>query len=229
MPPVSDVNSSLSSVTQWVGDGNMGRENWGYSGGGGGGNSNGSSGNYSQGKGGGGGGGGSNYAPVNSSNWKSMTRQQQAEWYNGRIQNSGTEFFSHPAGTAFGIIVAGGIMAGTVLALEIPTVITEFVALFRAGQQLKSPYEQAVAEAKNDYPNLANKPDQAHHITPQYLGGPKNGPTAPLNPAYHQRITNAFRNEHPYGQGSINDLNSRLRIMNKVYGQYPLPPGYTYP
>jgi len=148
MPSVSGTDPSLANVTQWVGDGNMGGNNGGYSNGGGSSNHNSSSGNYSHGSGGGGSG---NYTTVNSSNWKSMTRQQQAEWYNGRIRNSGTEFFSHPAGMAFGGIVAGGILAGTVLALEIPTVITDIVALFKAGQQVKTPnkVDDAAQQAKN--------------------------------------------------------------------------------
>jgi hypothetical protein len=131
-------------------------------------------------------------------------------------------FWSHPAGKLFGGIVFGGITAG------IPAIVADIVALFKAGQKVESSYEQAVANAKLDYPNLANKPDHAHHITPQYLGGPKNGPTAPLNPAYHQRITNAFRNEYGYGQGPVKET-KQLDIMYNVYRKYPLPPGYSYP
>src|SRR5690606_26361734 len=46
--------------------------------------------------------------------------------------------------------------------------------------------------AQKQFPNKAGKIEQ-HHITPKYLGGDPKGPTVPLDAAYHQQITNAFR------------------------------------
>lgn len=65
-------------------------------------------------------------------------------------------------------------------------------------------------------------PLQNHHITPKYLGGPKNGPTVPLRRSYHQMITNAFRQLWKYGQAppSKEKLKS---IMKEVYRKFPLP------
>ena len=53
-------------------------------------------------------------------------------------------------------------------------------------------YENLVKQAQEAYPNKAGIIEQ-HHITPQYLGGAADGPTVPLDAAYHQQITNAFR------------------------------------
>ncbi|MCD4823525.1 MAG: RHS repeat-associated core domain-containing protein [Phycisphaerae bacterium] len=65
---------------------------------------------------------------------------------------------------------------------------------------------------------------EKHHIKPKYLGGAANGPTVPLNKAYHQKITNEFRTRYPYGQDVPSPLNVQ-EIMQKVYQKYPLPPG----
>ncbi len=54
--------------------------------------------------------------------------------------------------------------------------------------------------ARQKYPKLALGKDQLHHVIPKYLGGPKNFPRVPLNPAVHQLITNAFRARYKYGQ-----------------------------
>jgi RHS repeat-associated protein len=83
--------------------------------GGGSGNSSGSYGGYG-GSGGGGGGSGSSASSgyVSQSTWKSMSRQQQSEWFNSQIRNSGNEFFGHPVGMVFGMILGiaeGGPMA----------------------------------------------------------------------------------------------------------------------
>jgi hypothetical protein len=61
-----------------------------------------------------------------------------------------------------------------------------------------------------------------HHITPKYLGGDAKGPTVPLNAAYHQLITNAFRDLHKYGQQKPTQAELEI-IMKKVYDAYPLP------
>jgi RHS repeat-associated protein len=92
----------------------------------------------------------------------------------------------------------------------------------------KQLYEEAVKAAKKLYPKKAGKDPEDHHIRPQYLGGSKKGDTAPLNPAYHQVITNAFRREWGYGKGQPQNKGEVDEIMHRVYSKYPLPPGYNY-
>ncbi len=55
-----------------------------------------------------------------------------------------------------------------------------------------------------------------------------NGPLVPLDVAYHQQIINAFRQAWPYSQGAIKDPAVLKSVMDKVYKQFPLPPGYGY-
>ena len=76
--------------------------------------------------------------------------------------------------------------------------------------------------AQQAYPKLAGK-TQLHHISPKYLGGPANGPLIKLDAAYHQQITNAFRQAWPYGNGVIKDPVLRQQILDRVYSQFPLP------
>ena len=76
-------------------------------------------------------------------------------------------------------------------------------------------------EAQERYPNKAGKIEY-HHVTPKYLGGDPAGPTVPLDGAYHQMITNAFRAEWGYGQG-IPSSEQLAQIMDRVYTQFPLP------
>ena len=87
----------------------------------------------------------------------------------------------------------------------------------------------AKALACKQYPNKA-RVEELHHITPQYLRGAADGPTVPLDAAYHQQITNAFRRVAPYGEDydslSPEDLQ---QFMNDVYSKYPLPPGTQQP
>ena len=86
--------------------------------------------------------------------------------------------------------------------------------------------DNLVKAAQQAYPKLAGK-TQLHHITPKYLGGAKNGPLVPLDAAYHQQITNAFRTLHPYNLPKPSPV--RLQeIMREVYSKYPLPPGYGF-
>ncbi len=87
--------------------------------------------------------------------------------------------------------------------------------------------DDLIRAAQQAYPKLAGK-IQNHHITPKFLGGAKNGPTVPLDAAYHQQITNAFRQAWSYGKGPITDPVLRRQIMDQVYKQFPLPQGYTY-
>src|SRR5262249_55036468 len=55
--------------------------------------------------------------------------------------------------------------------------------------------------AKLKYPLKAVK-DEWHHVVPKYLGGDADGVVVQLNAAYHQLITNAFRELAPYGQAA---------------------------
>lgn len=88
-------------------------------------------------------------------------------------------------------------------------------------------YQEAVVQAQKEYPQLAGQV-QDHHITPKFLGGAVDGPTVPLDRAYHQKITNAFRQLWPYGSGQVPTAEELRRIMKEVYRQFPLPPGYTF-
>jgi RHS repeat-associated protein len=87
-------------------------------------------------------------------------------------------------------------------------------------------FDDLVINAQEAYPNKAAC-EENHHITPKYLGGPPNGPTVTLDGAYHQEITNAFRDEWAYGQPAPSPEELRA-IMNRVYSTYPLPPGTKY-
>ncbi|MBZ5509239.1 MAG: DUF6531 domain-containing protein [Acidobacteriia bacterium] len=81
--------------------------------------------------------------------------------------------------------------------------------------------DEDIANAQQQYPNKTGTQD--HHITPKYLGGDPNGPTVPLDAAYHQQITNAFRTLWPYGSG-IPTPDQLQQIMDQVYNQYPITP-----
>ena len=54
------------------------------------------------------------------------------------------------------------------------------------------------------------------------VSGDPDGELVPLDGSYHQEITNAFRQEWPYGQ-SPQSPDQLEGIMNRVYGRYPLP------
>jgi hypothetical protein len=62
-----------------------------------------------------------------------------------------------------------------------------------------------------------------HHIIPKYLAGFATPDVAKLPAAYHQLITNAFREAWPYGAGQPNPQ-TLINIVRKVYSSYPLPP-----
>jgi hypothetical protein len=84
-------------------------------------------------------------------------------------------------------------------------------------------FESLAAEAEKLFPKLANKPWQNHHIIPKYLGGAKDGATARIPAAYHQRITNEFRRLGPSGQKIQRTAEEVGRILQQVYSKYPLP------
>ena len=79
---------------------------------------------------------------------------------------------------------------------------------------------QLMKEAEDLFPKKCGKIED-HHNTPKYLGGDPNGPTTPLPAPYHQLITNAFRNEYPYGQ-PVPDSLTVQNIVNTVYSKLPL-------
>ena len=91
-------------------------------------------------------------------------------------------------------------------------------AAVRAGSSV----DELVAAAQKAYPGKAGT-TELHHITPKYLGGAADGPLAPLDAAYHQQITNAFRDAWKYGQPKPS-AQQLEQIMKDVYSKYPLPP-----
>ena len=86
---------------------------------------------------------------------------------------------------------------------------------------LRQLYDQELAKAQREYPKKAGKIEQ-HHVDPKYMGGDPSGPLEGLDGAYHQKITNEFRKEHPYGQGTLSPA-ERAGIRARVYARYPLP------
>jgi hypothetical protein len=81
--------------------------------------------------------------------------------------------------------------------------------------------DDLVEAARKRYPKKADKYER-HHVTPKYLGGSEKGLTVPIDAAYHQQITNAFRAEWGYGRGKPSP--EQLRdIMQRVYVKFPLP------
>ena len=81
--------------------------------------------------------------------------------------------------------------------------------------------EQRYKDAEDQYPGKKGR-CELHHITPKYLGGPVTGPLSRIPAAYHQLITNAFRNLWPYASGLPSE-EELANIMQQVYTQYPLP------
>lgn len=87
----------------------------------------------------------------------------------------------------------------------------------QAAAKEASTYRRMVSEAQQMYPKKAGKTEY-HHISPQYLGGPKNGPKVPLDGAYHQQITNEFRNQWRYGNPKPNsqELQKIMQDTNNI-------------
>jgi hypothetical protein len=81
-----------------------------------------------------------------------------------------------------------------------------------------------IQKAKDLYPKLANKADQAHHVVSKYLGGAKDGITVKIPAAYHQVITNAIREAAPYLPKIQRTAQEVQEILQKVYDKFPLPP-----
>jgi hypothetical protein len=78
-----------------------------------------------------------------------------------------------------------------------------------------------VKKAQQKYPNKAGKTEK-HHVDPKYLGGDPKGETVELDGAYHQEITNEFREKHPYGKGKPTSERKK-EIIQEVYDKFPLP------
>ncbi|WNG41172.1 hypothetical protein F0U61_51310 [Archangium violaceum] len=116
-----------------------------------------------------------------------------------------------PAGAITAVL---GMGAGTLVLMSAPPSLDREAA--------RALYDKGMQEARKAFPHLVGGPKQKHHIHPRYLGGPENGPTVDLDPAYHQLITNAFRNLAGYGRKSL-PLDFVWGVMKKVYSQYPLP------
>jgi hypothetical protein len=97
---------------------------------------------------------------------------------------------------------------------------TEIAAL---EQVQRDRYWKLKAEAEQRYPDKRGKYEE-HHFFPVYLGGKENGPTYRLPAAYHQFLTNAFRQRWPYGGGRRKpEPEEAQRIMLKVYSELPIP------
>jgi RHS repeat-associated protein len=82
--------------------------------------------------------------------------------------------------------------------------------------------DDLVKAAQSKFPGKAGKIEQ-HHVTPKYLGGDPKGPTVPIDAAYHQEITNAFRAEWEFGRGMLPSEAQLRDIMQRVYERFPLP------
>jgi hypothetical protein len=83
-------------------------------------------------------------------------------------------------------------------------------------------YESLLPAAQAAYPTKAGKIEK-HHIWPKYMNGPGNGPLAAIDAAYHQLITNYFRELVPYGTGRSLTEQQAQAAMDLVYARYPLP------
>lgn len=71
------------------------------------------------------------------------------------------------------------------------------------------------------YPKKALK-DELHHVIPKYLGGSAKGLVVKINAAYHQLITNAFRERWAYGR-RLPSRDELQAIITSVYSRLPLP------
>jgi len=98
----------------------------------------------------------------------------------------------------------------------------DLARLARRIDKRSASYKQAVRLADARYPKKVGR-IESHHVVPQYLGGPKGGPTVELPAAYHQLITNAFRRQWAYGQKRVPTPEQLREITQRVYNALPLP------
>jgi hypothetical protein len=92
------------------------------------------------------------------------------------------------------------------------------------GGEIGSAIEDLTAQADERYPKKKGKCEN-HHIVPEYLGGPKNGPTIRIPAPYHQLITNQFEQTWSWRSGMPNDQ-QLVTVLRKVYDKYPISPNY---
>ncbi|HEY0094692.1 MAG TPA: hypothetical protein VGB96_10220, partial [Archangium sp.] len=131
-----------------------------------------------------------------------------------RLSAEGTlavELLRVPAGAMAGVLGTG---AGALVLFSAPPSLDS--------KSAHAQYDKGMQEARKAFPHLAGGPKQKHHVQPRYLGGPEDGPTVDLDPAYHQLITNEFRRLVGYGLEKP-PLQIVLELMKKVYSKYPLP------
>lgn len=159
------------------------------------------------------------------------------ESLNGALVNSATGFvlgssFSLATGNDFktslrnggyqaggGLIIGGTYGLGKGLYMERQSIsINPVVRIDKNSVE----YKELLKAAQERYPNKAGKIEK-HHIVPKYLGGDPNGELIEIDAAYHQMITNAFRNEWHYGKGYIKNEMQMRTILQNVYMKYPLP------
>ncbi|NMG35575.1 hypothetical protein GRF61_14090 [Azoarcus sp. TTM-91] len=84
-------------------------------------------------------------------------------------------------------------------------------------------YLESVLQARQRYPKEPQRMEN-HHVTPQYLGGPRNGPTVPLDAAHHEVITQQMRQEMPFRQPQPINQQQVQDFLRNFYQRYPLPP-----
>ena len=65
--------------------------------------------------------------------------------------------------------------------------------------------------------------NRSHRFDPKYLGGAIDGALVEIDAAYHQMITNMFRELAPYGQKVQRTVEEVKKIIERVYSKYPLP------
>ena len=83
-------------------------------------------------------------------------------------------------------------------------------------------YNELLKELEKKYPKKVDKWED-HHIDPQYLDGPADGPTIRIPAPYHQGITNEWREQWPYGQKTLPSPADYEKMKKRVYDKYPLP------
>jgi RHS repeat-associated protein len=125
-------------------------------------------------------------------------------------------------GTVGTAIAGGAIARGVGVAGEVGAEAGSFVGE-TTSITTEETYAVRLAEAQEAYPNKAGTIEN-HHIAPKYLGGATNGPTVPLDGAYHQMITNEFRNLAPYGSGPVSPQQLQ-NLQDSAYSKFPLPSG----
>jgi hypothetical protein len=108
----------------------------------------------------------------------------------------------------------------TVHNFEVADYHTYYVSGAKVLVHNNGPCPTQVKAAQKEFPGKAGK-IELHHPEPKYLGGAKNQKLVPLDAAYHQKITNAFRKIQPYGKPKLSPAQIK-RITKAVYSKYPI-------